>query len=143
MYRKMACIFISVFLNRVGYIVQALILLILLVFFMQINNLRRPFINRSLNDIENMSLMTTVVTIYCGLFYISSKDPTSESYVPNRDFYLTETSKLVIFLVILFANILFIVMWFLRFISIVRYMLKEKYLKIYVCIFLCCRNDKL
>ena len=34
MYRKILCIFIAVFLNRVGIIVQALVLLILLVIFL-------------------------------------------------------------------------------------------------------------
>lgn len=88
-------------------------------------------------------MMTTVITIYCGLFYISSKDPTSSAYNPNKDFYLTKTAQLVILIVIILANVLFLVMWFLRFLFLIRYMLKEKYLKIYVCIFLCCRNDKL
>lgn len=58
MYRKILCIFIAVFLNRVGIIVQALVLLLLLVTFLQANNNRRPFANRSLNDIEGMSLAT-------------------------------------------------------------------------------------
>lgn len=46
-------------------------------------------------------------------------------------------------MIIILTNATFLVMWFLRFLSIVRYMLKEKYLKIYVCLFLCCRDDKL
>ena len=43
---------------------------------MQVNSMRRPFIARALNDIEDLSLMTSVITIYCGLFFISSKDKT-------------------------------------------------------------------
>ena len=58
MYRKILCIFIAVFLNRVGIVVQALVLLILLVVFMQANATRRPFAARALNDIEAMSLAT-------------------------------------------------------------------------------------
>ena len=34
MYRKIACIFIAVFLNRIGIIVQALVLIILLIAFL-------------------------------------------------------------------------------------------------------------
>jgi hypothetical protein len=58
MYRKILCIFIAVFLNRVGIIVQALVLLIMLVIFLQANSTNRPFAERALNDIEALSLAT-------------------------------------------------------------------------------------
>jgi hypothetical protein len=73
MYRKIICLFIAVFLHGIGIIVQALVLLILLVVFMQLNNVMRPFGTRSLNEIEDISLTTQIITIYCGLFFISSK----------------------------------------------------------------------
>ena len=76
MYRKVICIFIAVFLKNTGIVVQALILLIVLVLFMQGNSTNRPFSARALNDIENLSLATQIATIYCGIFFISSKDPT-------------------------------------------------------------------
>jgi hypothetical protein len=75
MYRKVICIFIAVFLKKTGIVVQALILLIILVLFMQGNATNRPFSARALNDIENLSLSTQIATIYCGIFFISSKDP--------------------------------------------------------------------
>ena len=58
MYRKIFCIFIAVFLRRIGIIVQALVLLIVLMMFMQANSSRRPFAARALNDIESFSLIT-------------------------------------------------------------------------------------
>ena len=58
MYRKIFCLFISVFLNGVGIVVQALVLLILLVVFTQLNNVTRPFGTRALNEVEDMSLYT-------------------------------------------------------------------------------------
>ena len=64
MYRKVLMIFISVFMNSIGLIVQALIMLIVLVVYIQINNLKRPFADRALNEIENFSLVTATVTIY-------------------------------------------------------------------------------
>ena len=91
MYRKIACIFIAIFLNRIGLVVQALVLLLVLVAFLQVNNLRRPFAVRALNDIEGISLMTSMITIYCGLFFIASKDKNSESFNANKDFYLDAT----------------------------------------------------
>lgn len=88
MYRKILCIFVAVFMNRIGVIVQALVILIILVMYTQLNNMRRPFIARALNDMEDLSLMTSVITIYCGLFFISSKPKTSSDFDPDKDFYL-------------------------------------------------------
>jgi hypothetical protein len=64
MYRKVLMIFISVFMNQIGLIVQALVMLIVLVVFIQLNNLRRPFADRALNEIENISLLAATGTIY-------------------------------------------------------------------------------
>ena len=91
MYRKILCIFIAVLLKPFGIIVQALVLLILLMGFLQANNSRRPFLARQLNDIEALSMATQIVTIYCGIFFISAKtDRNSETFDPNKDFYLSE-----------------------------------------------------
>ena len=74
MYRKILCIVIAVLLRNAGVIVQALILLIMLGIFLQANNNNRPFKQRQLNDIENMSVATQIITIYCGIFFISSRE---------------------------------------------------------------------
>jgi hypothetical protein len=71
MYRKIVCLCLSVFLSGIGIIVQALVLLILLVVFIGLNSALRPFAERTLNEIEDISLATQIITIYCGLFFIS------------------------------------------------------------------------
>ena len=58
MYRKIFCIFIAILLKGKGIILQAMVMLIVLLFFLQANSGRRPFLNRALNDIENLSLVT-------------------------------------------------------------------------------------
>jgi len=52
---------------------QALLLLLILIVFFQLNSNRRPFAVRKHNDIEGMSLITQILTIYCGVFFISHK----------------------------------------------------------------------
>lgn len=89
--------------------------------------MRRPFATRALNEIEDLSLFTGIITIYCAVFFISSKDPNSEAYNPNKDYYLNETSKLMLFILIVFFNVAFILTWLLRFISVVRLLVKERY----------------
>ena len=142
MYRKVLMIFISVFLNRIGLIVQALVILIVLVFFIQVNNLRRPFADRALNEIENLSLLTATVTIYCGIFFLSAEDKTSQSFDKNRDFSLDESGSVILFLLITGSNILFILVWSIKFYFIVREMVREKYPEHYIRFFLCCRKDR-
>jgi hypothetical protein len=58
MYRKTICLCLSVFLRDIGIIVQALVLLILMVAFLSLNSSLRPFKERTLNEIENISLST-------------------------------------------------------------------------------------
>jgi hypothetical protein len=58
----------------------------MLVVFLQANSSNRPFAERALNDIEALSLATQIVTIYCGIFFISAKDPTNSSFDVNKDF---------------------------------------------------------
>lgn len=56
MYRKITCLVVSVFLGSQGIIVQALVLLILLVFFMLLNDAKRPFGSRALNETESIAI---------------------------------------------------------------------------------------
>lgn len=72
MFRKVFFVMIVVFLDRVGKIVQALVILMILVVFIQVNNLKRPFIVWSLNELENYSLTANLITVYCGVFFLSA-----------------------------------------------------------------------
>ena len=71
MYRKIWVIFISVFLKLAGVITQALVIFLVLIIFLILNLKLRPFTFQALNDMEMMSLITWMLTIYCGLFFIS------------------------------------------------------------------------
>ena len=66
-----------------------------------------------------MSLATQIITIYCGIFFISGKrDKTSESYNINKDFYLSPEIQFCFFLVIAFFNVMFLVLWVVKFLDI-------------------------
>jgi hypothetical protein len=58
MYRKTLCLCLSVFLSGIGIIVQALFLLIILGVFLSLNSAKRPFAERTLNEVEDISLAT-------------------------------------------------------------------------------------
>ncbi len=99
--------------------------------------------SRIMNDIEDLSLITGIITIYCGIFFITNRNSKSESFNPSTDFELPEWGSISIFIIIIIANITFVVTWGFKFVGIIRAMIKERYLKIYLCLFLCCREDKL
>ena len=142
MYRKILCIFIATFLRPYGVIVQALVLLIMLGIFLQANNSNRPFKARQLNDIENMSVATQIITIYCGIFFISAK-PRDENFNENADFELTEGGQILLVLVIAACNTFFILLWIIKFMEISREAIKTSFPRVYIFIFLCGRADKL
>lgn len=81
MYRKILLIFIAVFIRSYGITAQALIVFMVLIIFLIFNTKRKPFSTMILNDLETLSLITSMVTIYCGLFFISD---ISESAVKNN-----------------------------------------------------------
>ena len=85
MFRKVAMIFITIFLSTLGHIVQALAVIILLAFYLFITMRKRPYTTRRLNELEIMSLLVSAVTIYAGMFFLSSRDSTESSFNPNKD----------------------------------------------------------
>lgn len=76
MYRKLILIFISVFVAAYGVMSQAIIVFLVLIIFLILNLKLKPFGTEALSDLETMSLITSNVTVYCGLFFIN--DTTSD-----------------------------------------------------------------
>jgi hypothetical protein len=125
-----------------GIILQAMVLLIVLLFFLQANSSRRPFLNRALNDIENLSLMSQLITIFCGIFFLSAKDPNSESFDKNKDFSLDPITQYIFFIVIAGINLLFILVWLLKLQDVIKDNLMSRFPKIYTTICLWGRIDR-
>ena len=109
MYRKIAVVFISVFLSNYGVISQALVVFFLLIAFLFFNMKKEPFQTVALNDLETLSLLTSMITIYCGLFFVSSIDSSYIEEDPDLEgsLSLDNNTKLFFFSVIMVANIVF------------------------------------
>jgi hypothetical protein len=43
----------------------------MLIFFLVVTTKKKPFGNIALNDLEVYSLVASMITIYCGVFFIS------------------------------------------------------------------------
>jgi hypothetical protein len=142
MYRKIICLVISIFLANAGIIVQALILILFMIFFTGLNATLRPYNERALNEIEDISLYTQIVTIYCGLFFISNVSETDPRFDPQSSFSMSKDTEAVLFTVIVVSNFIFIVVWIISFVITLKMKIKADYPRLYVIIFLCGRGDK-
>ena len=85
MFRKVLVSFISVFLKSYGVVVQALVSELLLVLFILITLRVQPYDTRILNFIEILSLCILSLTVYCGIYFLSSKEATDSSFIFGRD----------------------------------------------------------
>ena len=148
MYRKISIIFVSIFLKLAGVITQALVIFLVLIFFLTLNIKLLPFAFNSLNDMEMMSLITSMLTIYCGLFYLSHMPEvynSDDTDVQNEDngLRLSEGSKWLFFVIILSCNVLFLVYWCYKMLKELENTMMTKFEKVYLCICLCGNKNKL
>lgn len=146
MYRKIALIFIAVFIQSYGVIAQALIVFLLLLVFLILNLKKKPFLLEALNDLETLSVVTSTLTIYCGIFFITNiKSSDVDSLPPSVVGYivLSENLKLIFFCIILISNLCFITYWAYKMLLEVKNTLIKKFEKLYLCLFLCMDREKL
>lgn len=64
---------------------QSLALLCILGFFIIVTLKVSPFEDRHANHLEILSLMALIITTYCGVFYLSARNPSKNGYVFGKD----------------------------------------------------------
>ncbi|CDW84862.1 UNKNOWN [Stylonychia lemnae] len=107
---------------------------------------KKPFIQKSLNNLETLSLITSMVTVYCGVFFIINKP---QKWINQNPDYSKGAISLSVgfqrffFSMILIANLLFLIYWAIKFQQELRSKFREKLTKIYLAVFLCFNRDKL
>ena len=143
MLRKLAVIFVAVFLRSAGSRVQAFALFLLLLIFLALTHRRRPFLTRRLNQMELLSLGASAVTVYAGFFFLSARPRDDPSYDINRDFVLPPIARCLLFLQILFANLCFFVYWTSGVAASLRTKCRVKCPRLFLCCCLCNRREML
>eukprot|EP00361_Fabrea_salina_P007450 CAMPEP_0202436818 /NCGR_PEP_ID=MMETSP1345-20130828/26245_1 /ASSEMBLY_ACC=CAM_ASM_000843 /TAXON_ID=342563 /ORGANISM="Fabrea Fabrea salina" /LENGTH=1731 /DNA_ID=CAMNT_0049050339 /DNA_START=6 /DNA_END=5201 /DNA_ORIENTATION=+ len=103
LYRKIIVICLAVFLSTISIQVQALTCLLVLIVFLYMQKVYKPFVVDHLNQLETSAIFTATVTIYCGVYYLTND--------------LDEYSKILFFVLMLGCNAYFLVFW-------LKYMLK-------------------
>ncbi len=93
-----------------------------------------------------MSLLASMITVYCGIFYIvdiSSTDASSGETVTLSGIKLDESTRLFFFFLIIFSNLAFFIYWFIMVYFEIKSMLVKKFGRIYVMLCLCGNFNKL
>ena len=105
LYRKVALVCASVFLSSISTMVQALSILAILLFCLFIQAAIKPFRTPVFNVLETKSILVSLLTIYVGLYF-------------QANTWRIEIN-IVLFIVILLANIYFLVSWIRKIVPIV------------------------
>ena len=85
--------------------------------FLVANLKKKPYLSISLNDLETISLLTSTLSIYCGIFFITdipSKDVPNLPMSVKSGITLSEPMRFVFFIVIMVANLTFFGYWFFK-----------------------------
>lgn len=146
MYRKIGMIFISVFIQPQGVITQAMLVFILMIGFLIANLKKKPYVSMALNDLETFSLITSAVSIYCGIFFITDIPAKDLKQIPasvKGIVSLSEGMRLVFFFIIMLSNIVFFGYWLYKMLQEVKNTLVKKFEKVYLHVFLCGDRIKL
>jgi hypothetical protein len=115
-----------------------------MIIFLIANLKKKPYLSMSLNDLETISLITSSLSIYCGIFFITdipSKDVPNLPTSVKSSITLSEAMKFLFFVIIIVANIAFFGYWFYKMMQEVRNTVITKLEKLYLYLFLC--GDKI
>lgn len=113
---------------------------LLLIIFIVINLKKQPFMTVVLNDLETLSLTVSMLTVYCGLFYLSN---TPQKYIDDYPelsttaMQLSNSTSMILFFIILMVNIIFFSYWMYYMFQEIKNKFRKKAEKLYLWLFLC------
>ena len=113
---------------------------LLLIAFFFINSKYKPFSTTPLNELEILSLITSIITVYCGLFFASDIDASIAKSIPElqeRALNLSSSTKMVLFVIIVLANAFFFGYWAYKMYQEVKSKIRKAIPKLYTMLCLC------
>ena len=118
--------------GRFGTITQALVVFIVLIVFLILNIKLKPFAFEVLNEMEMLSIITSILTVYCGLYFLSDNPEvynSSDDSVSSADngLRLSTATKYILFLVILISNLVFFSYWAYKMLGEVKNLFRTKF----------------
>mmetsp|Transcript_19548 Transcript_19548/g.35784 ORF Transcript_19548/g.35784 Transcript_19548/m.35784 type:complete len:783 (-) Transcript_19548:1495-3843(-) len=112
LYRKIIIICLVVFVGNSSIPIQALTIMLLVLFFLYLQYWQKPYTTKALNRMELKAIFVAGVTIYCGLYYLTKN--------------LDQNMKIFLFCFMVFANAYFFYWFAYEFMLVVLQMLGTK-----------------
>ncbi|TNV88052.1 hypothetical protein FGO68_gene16006 [Halteria grandinella] len=137
MYRKVIIIFIQVYFVQNGKLVQALITLLFLCVFMVLVKQLQPYNKDCFNKLEFMSLLTSAVSVYFCIYFISNDTDTTQLQ------YDINLGNSIMFALIIILQASFFIYWSYQFIKEFTKTLSIQYPRVYRLICCCIREDSI
>lgn len=113
---------------------------------MIVNLKKKPYILVVLNNLELISLVTSMITIYCGIFFIADKPVDWIKENPEHSagsIALSDDSLFILFIIIVVVNMIFLTYWAYCMLNEIRLKIRAKVPKLYVAVCLCQRAGKM
>ena len=141
-YRKITLLLISAFGGSLGKATQGLIFFIIILVELLATIRFRPYSRQTFANLECVSLMVTLLTVYFGIFFVSDMTQfEDETRVIQYGWSSSIPAKNFFFVLILFSNIGFIAYWLLLIIQEIRAKLRIEHEKLYFLI-CACKNKR-
>ncbi|TNV87910.1 hypothetical protein FGO68_gene12524 [Halteria grandinella] len=119
--------------------IQAMIALLFLILCTALLLQVKPYDKQYLNNLELVSLLTSSISVYFGVFFISNNFTGSDL----DDQPMSDQSKLFMFTMILLSHTFFFCYWLYCFFNEFRFTFRQRYPRLYLMFFLCCREERL
>ena len=111
-YKKLILIFISSFAGHLGKVTQGLVFFIIIICFLLATFKLKPYSRKGFINLECLSLVVTLCTVYFAIFFVSDvTDFQDETGVTPYMWKANKHSKNFFFLLILVANLIFMIYW--------------------------------
>ena len=118
----------------------------LLVVFLVINTKKKPFSTMALNNLKSLSLFTSLITIYCSMYFlsdISGLDASQISTSSGNSVSLNQSVKVTFFVLIVLCNASFFLFWGYKMYDDIKYKFRKIMPKVYIAVCLCFDKHKL
>lgn len=111
LYKKMIIIFLKDYLGNISQSIQALTAISVLLLSLYLQSHHNPYNDNDLNEIELRSKLVAVITIYCGLFYLSGD--------------INSILEIILFCLILLSNLYFFILFLKKLLVSIEYLINK------------------
>lgn len=137
MIRKMIMVACASLFTTLGRKIQAMLIFIFLLFVIMLQNYKKPFMSRNLNNLESLSILALLFSIYAGIFFVTDKANNTTAKASRNEFTLQDYEKLILYLLFILSNLVFFAYWGFLFLVELRRFMRVKFQKFfhYLCLF--------